>query len=358
MKSTPSRLVPHHGGVVLAAMLLLPGRLAATNTNQISSVSPASAQQGTNGLLVTFTLSSAPPPPPTSVAISGVSIGSVTGTASPHTNQYIICGQFNLPGNVATGAQNILITYGGGSVVSYKAAGFTITPAAGIGANFTASPTNGISPLTVNYSDASAGVVTNWFWDFGDGRTSSDTNPVHTYYATGNYTVSLTVWGPLGSNALTRAGYVEVSSPPTNGAYAVVDTGQTNCYSDSAVIPPPAPGQPFYGQDGNIAGKQPAYRDQRRRHDFRFEHRFDVGAGARLTGDVGGGGVQRDQLRGRRLHRLADADHQGALFAHEIHRPKRRRFHQHDRLHSLHGHELFRLRLRAGHFDQHRLARD
>ncbi len=246
---------------VIAVAMLLPGRLIATNTNQISSVSPSSAPQGTNGLLMTFTLGATPPPPPTTVAISSVSIGSVTGTASPHTNQYVISGLFNLPGNISTGAQNVLITYGGGSVVSYKAAGFTITPAMSIVANFSTSPTNGISPLTVNFSDASVSTVTNWFWDFGDGSTSADTNPIHIYNAAGSYTVSLTVWGSLGSNTLTRAGSVVVSTPPTNGAYVVVDTGQTNCYNDSSVISPPAPGQPFYGQDGNITVKQPAYRN-------------------------------------------------------------------------------------------------
>ena len=255
-----TRKSPAMLGIGMAACLLTYGGHAA-NTNLISSVSPASAPQGTNGLLVTFTLGSIPPPPPTTVAISGVSLGSVAGTASPHTNQYVISGLFNLPGNVSTGAQNVLITYGGGAVVSYKTAGFTITPATSIVANFTASPTNGISPLTVNFSDASVSAVTNWFWDFGDGSTSTDTNPVHIYNAAGSYAVSLTVWGSLGSNTLARAGYVVVSTPPTTGAYAVVDTGQTNCYNDSAVISPPAPGQPFYGQDGNITGKQPAYRN-------------------------------------------------------------------------------------------------
>ncbi len=244
----------------LTVAWLLPGRLAATNTNQITTVSPSSAPLGTNGMLVAFTLSSsAPPPPPTGVAISSVSIGSLTGTPSPHTNQYSISALFNIPGNVLTGAQNVLITYGGGAVVSYKAGGFTILPA--MAAGFSASPTNGISPLTVYFSDASGISITNRLWDFGDGSTSTDTNPVHTYNTAGSYNVSLTVWGSLGSNTLTRTNFVVVSKPPTNGAYAVVDSGQTNCYNDTTTIAPPAPGQPFYGQDGSFTGKQPAYRD-------------------------------------------------------------------------------------------------
>lgn len=45
-------------------------------------------------------------------------------------------------------------------------------------------------------------------------------------------------------------------------SYPVVDTGETDCYgTGSAVIPAPEPGQPFYGQDPQFSGLQPAYRD-------------------------------------------------------------------------------------------------
>ena len=44
----------------------------------------------------------------------------------------------------------------------------------------------------VTFSDASTG-ATSWFWDFGDGNTSTQQNPVHTYTTTGNYTITLTI---------------------------------------------------------------------------------------------------------------------------------------------------------------------
>lgn len=44
-------------------------------------------------------------------------------------------------------------------------------------------------------------------------------------------------------------------------AYTLPDTGQTKCYDNEKEIPCPAPGQPFYGQDGNYNGAQPAYKD-------------------------------------------------------------------------------------------------
>ncbi len=51
--------------------------------------------------------------------------------------------------------------------------------------------------------------------------------------------------------------------PPTAYAmnYVVVDTGQEQCYNNSAAIASPAPGGAFYGQDAQYAGAPPAYRD-------------------------------------------------------------------------------------------------
>lgn len=46
--------------------------------------------------------------------------------------------------------------------------------------------------LTVDFTDLS-GAASDWQWDFGDGNTSTDQNPQHTYAANGTYTVTLTV---------------------------------------------------------------------------------------------------------------------------------------------------------------------
>lgn len=50
--------------------------------------------------------------------------------------------------------------------------------------------------LDVTFTDTSVdrdGSIASRFWDFGDGQTSTATNPVHTYAGIGTYTVSLTV---------------------------------------------------------------------------------------------------------------------------------------------------------------------
>ena len=75
---------------------------------------------------------------------------------------------------------------------------------ANVNAAFTANLNNGLTPLDVNFTDASTGVINNYSWDFGDGSsTSPATNPNHTF-TTGTYTVTLTVSsGPCVSTATT-----------------------------------------------------------------------------------------------------------------------------------------------------------
>lgn len=53
----------------------------------------------------------------------------------------------------------------------------------------------------------------------------------------------------------------ESEAPVENLSYPVVDTGQTDCYSDQGAIACPQEGDAFYGQDGQYAGLQPAYSD-------------------------------------------------------------------------------------------------
>jgi PKD repeat protein len=81
-------------------------------------------------------------------------------------------------------------------------------------ANFTANPTSGIKPLTVQFTDTSAGVVTVWSWAFGDGGTSTSKNPSHIYTIPGLYTVTLTASGPGGSDQEVKAGYITVNELP------------------------------------------------------------------------------------------------------------------------------------------------
>ena len=80
-------------------------------------------------------------------------------------------------------------------------------------ADFGATLTTGVAPLAVQFSDASQGLVTSWAWSFGDGASSSESNPEHVYLVPGTYGVSLTVAGPYGSHTRTRSAFVTVQWP-------------------------------------------------------------------------------------------------------------------------------------------------
>lgn len=77
-------------------------------------------------------------------------------------------------------------------------------------ADFMASVTTGCEPSTVCFTDLSVGPINSWFWDFGDGETSTDSSPCHTYTIRGNYTISLGASGPNGADTETKAGYIKI----------------------------------------------------------------------------------------------------------------------------------------------------
>ena len=77
-------------------------------------------------------------------------------------------------------------------------------------AHFSAEPTSGIAPLTVTFADLSLNDPTGWAWDFGDGGTSAEQYPEYTYYASGTFTVTLTVSNSVGTDTLTVPGYITV----------------------------------------------------------------------------------------------------------------------------------------------------
>lgn len=55
-------------------------------------------------------------------------------------------------------------------------------------------PTSGCKPLAVQFTDSSvAATPLSYFWNFGDGTTSTDLNPVHIFSKPGKYTLSLTI---------------------------------------------------------------------------------------------------------------------------------------------------------------------
>jgi len=84
----------------------------------------------------------------------------------------------------------------------FYSTGFTST--APLNAAFTPNKTSGVFPLTVQFTDRSTGAPTSWAWDFGDGSTSTDQSPSHTYAIAGQFNVSLSVGDGTNSDSVTK----------------------------------------------------------------------------------------------------------------------------------------------------------
>ena len=77
-------------------------------------------------------------------------------------------------------------------------------------ADFSANKTNVAVNETVSFSDESSFAPTSWAWDFGDGTTSTEQNPTHSYAEVGTYTVQLTVENENGSDTEIKENYITV----------------------------------------------------------------------------------------------------------------------------------------------------
>ncbi|HNR30094.1 MAG TPA: PKD domain-containing protein [Candidatus Hydrogenedentes bacterium] len=78
---------------------------------------------------------------------------------------------------------------------------------------FSAAPTSGHDPLTVQFTDQTepgTGTELAWSWDFGDGTTSTAQSPSHTYTKLGAFNVSLTATSEHGAATKTKPALVSV----------------------------------------------------------------------------------------------------------------------------------------------------
>ena len=91
---------------------------------------------------------------------------------------------------------------------------YTELPGVAPTADFTGTPLSGNAPLAVAFTNESTGCPTSYLWDFGDGATSTDANPSHTYDDPGTYAVSLAAGNAYGDDTETKLAYVTVSEPP------------------------------------------------------------------------------------------------------------------------------------------------
>lgn len=62
----------------------------------------------------------------------------------------------------------------------------------------------GTNNLVVVFNDTSSGRPSTWFWDFGDGNTSTQQNPSHRYAAADTYVVTLRATNSQGSDSVSK----------------------------------------------------------------------------------------------------------------------------------------------------------
>jgi PKD repeat protein len=161
----------------------------------------ASTRSGTTPITTTFSCKS-------TGAITARTWTFGDGTAST-TTQGSADHTYTAPGTYTV---SLKVSGPGGEATAVKAGFITVNAAAPVAA-FTGDVLQGPAPLTVVFHNDSTGQVTASSWSFGDGATSGQTHPSHTYTEPGLYAVGLTVSGPGGTNTLTRSAYVRVDAP-------------------------------------------------------------------------------------------------------------------------------------------------
>jgi plastocyanin len=121
-----------------------------------------------------------------------------TGTGQTASHAYSASGTYTVKLTVKTAAQ---AKETNPKLESKQTAQIEITVKAALSVAISASVTEGPAPLDVSFTAEVQGTAASYNWDFGDGSTSTEANPTHTFTAEGSYTVKLVVTAPDGSTA-------------------------------------------------------------------------------------------------------------------------------------------------------------
>ncbi|HEV7428195.1 MAG TPA: PKD domain-containing protein [Thermoanaerobaculia bacterium] len=118
------------------------------------------------------------------------------------------------------GTYTVQLTANGQAFASH-----VVSVSSGIAADFVFSPSNPTTQTNITFSDRASGNVASWFWNFGDGSSSTSQNPVKRYTSGGNYPVTLTVSTSTGLQS-TISHTVTVTTatpaaPPVSAAFAM-----------------------------------------------------------------------------------------------------------------------------------------
>jgi hypothetical protein len=132
-------------------------------------------------------------------------------------------------GSKAFAGDNATVYYLAGTTGWSNFSANTGVPAVALnGITFTANPTNGVAPLTVNFTsagvDSGGHAISNWNWSFGDGSTSTAQNPSHVYAVAGTFYPALFATNGMG-NAVLGSSSISVNVSPAPGIGGVSLSG-------------------------------------------------------------------------------------------------------------------------------------
>ena len=154
-----------------------------------------------------------------STPMNAISFGSGRGDA------FIKLANHPAINNATSSKQNVTAASGVMVLASDQTTGnyaHNYVPRTASSADFTWTPQSGPAPLEVRFTDTSAvtgGAPTSWLWDFGDGATSTQQHPTHTFTTQGAYPVTLTVTNAAGSTSKTLTLTVNVAKPVASFTY-------------------------------------------------------------------------------------------------------------------------------------------
>lgn len=150
------------------------------------------------------------------------------GTSSSLQNPSVV---YNTPGSYTV---TLTASNSSGSTVASRTivVNAVVTPPV---AAFAMTPSTGRAPLTVTFSNASSGAPTSWQWNFGNGTSSTATNPpAVTYVNPQTYTVTLTVMNSAGSSSTSKTLVVNPGPAQANFTF----TNRTVTFRDTSTNSP------------------------------------------------------------------------------------------------------------------------
>jgi len=171
----------------------------------------------------------------------------------------------SLPATDFDGTPRVLDGIGGTPIVDMGAYEFDREAAPGV--LLYADVASGATPLNVQFTSTVDRAVNEYSWDFGDGTSSTEANPAHTFLP-GIYTVTLTVSGNTGSTTVTRTDMIEsyvayqiTASAGTGGTVSPSGVIEVKEGSSLTINIDPDPGYRIGGVliDGQPAGEIASY---------------------------------------------------------------------------------------------------